>query len=894
MEFASKEFTRSLILRSLDNNSYELAHDSLAKKIAARRPTQRRQIPIVEGNPYKGLVHFGEEDARLFFGRTESIDRIMSILKIQGLVVVSGVSGIGKSSLVTAGVIPRLRKEGFESIETIRVGEHPMTVLQYAIDSIIESKTSSKKAVLFVDQFEELITVTVNEGRSSRSEEFLIALRNLLEAPGSVDPRLSDFKVKIIITVRSDFEPQFRKSVLAKYWDSGLYPISGMTVKQLELAIEKPAELAACYFEPFELINTIAQQVADRPGSLPLLSVALAAMFEASLPSRIITREIYNRIGVFGALELHAERIYMRLPDDRDREILRMIMLRMVSGSGNDVANGLNREDLQFEDSEEMERTRRVLNLLLEERLLVLREELGVQYLQPVHEALLRSWGRLSYWINEEFGKENILFRENLTLAATEWLKKGEQQKYLWTDERRAVQLKYFVSAWRFLLNSRERYFAEESLKGREAEQRKLSRRRVILGYAAAFAVSVLTTMTVYLTIYYREASTAAFQQRILRDIAERRADSLKIKEEETRAYAIRAREAEQRAIDQANAATTAQQNEAYQRRLAENALQHATQARDSAIDERNKSLDLTNRLRLAADTIEARRRIADSVRYVAIRYADEARAQKAKAELLYEESQETVRRLGDLTKNVLVPFIPDNFKTPTPKFYYRHVERLTSDEYVPVREGDIKLGAYGKYNNGYFYVQGNLEDDGIALEVIDSLYSEEYSWWSSFRLGGEAAEISIKYSTTIDSAFLAFTAPRGTTTFSYFKEIRVRSIKNLDVIAAHILSGFQQHKWDRDMLVVTEVLQPDQGALLMATQGRDLTQRFLLAPNTPVNIEKWSKREELPLQSMTMLDDNDNARGNGSSLIFTLPPKSTIAIRTLGISNAFKTRGFK
>jgi hypothetical protein len=70
-------------------------------------------------SPYRGLVAFEERDAALFFGREAAAAQVLEMMSRRlegpGLVVVSGVSGAGKSSLLRAGVIPRLRAEGLVS-----------------------------------------------------------------------------------------------------------------------------------------------------------------------------------------------------------------------------------------------------------------------------------------------------------------------------------------------------------------------------------------------------------------------------------------------------------------------------------------------------------------------------------------------------------------------------------------------------------------------------------------------------------------------------------------------------------------------------------------------------------------------------------------------------------
>ena len=73
-------------------------------------------LGAVTGSPYRGLAAFGEADAALFFGREAAtgqvLERMSRHLAGTGLLMVSGVSGAGKSSLLRAGVLPRIREAG--------------------------------------------------------------------------------------------------------------------------------------------------------------------------------------------------------------------------------------------------------------------------------------------------------------------------------------------------------------------------------------------------------------------------------------------------------------------------------------------------------------------------------------------------------------------------------------------------------------------------------------------------------------------------------------------------------------------------------------------------------------------------------------------------------------
>ena len=84
---------------------------------------------LVPENPYRGLESFTAKDTSLFFGRDRDIRELASRVRRQPVVVVVGPSGVGKSSLVQAGLIPALRRDQCWSTTVIRPGQDPWTRL---------------------------------------------------------------------------------------------------------------------------------------------------------------------------------------------------------------------------------------------------------------------------------------------------------------------------------------------------------------------------------------------------------------------------------------------------------------------------------------------------------------------------------------------------------------------------------------------------------------------------------------------------------------------------------------------------------------------------------------------------------------------------------------------
>ncbi|WP_454064311.1 nSTAND1 domain-containing NTPase [Candidatus Nitrospira salsa] len=149
-----------------------------------------------KGSPYPGLLHFTRKYASVFFGRDADIREILDRLRSpEGrFMIISGDSGVGKSSVVDAGILPQLEENGLsvdESCATVRMvpsqTAHPFTSLMAGLGSmasraglspdaiandlaqdpsklmgylrsIIKDGTARQHLVLFIDQMEELFT----------------------------------------------------------------------------------------------------------------------------------------------------------------------------------------------------------------------------------------------------------------------------------------------------------------------------------------------------------------------------------------------------------------------------------------------------------------------------------------------------------------------------------------------------------------------------------------------------------------------------------------------------------------------------------------------------------------------------------------------------------------
>jgi hypothetical protein len=105
-------------------------------------PDLQRHLDSVRASicPYRGLLHFREEDAPFFFGREAAIDKLLETVKRHPFVAVVGASGSGKSSVVRAGLVPKLRSDRNTAWETVILvpTDQPLKALARAFLPLLE------------------------------------------------------------------------------------------------------------------------------------------------------------------------------------------------------------------------------------------------------------------------------------------------------------------------------------------------------------------------------------------------------------------------------------------------------------------------------------------------------------------------------------------------------------------------------------------------------------------------------------------------------------------------------------------------------------------------------------------------------------------------------------
>ncbi|MFI2430774.1 AAA family ATPase [Streptomyces sp. NPDC018693] len=401
--------------------------------------------------PYPGLDAFGEDEAPVYFGREAQAVELTRRLHTTAtrpadrFLLLVGASGSGKSSLVRAGVMPRLRERRWTVVPAFAPGPNPLGALAGALAALADGQESAsavlrrlrhgpdalhaelsrlrggrfRRVLLVVDQFEELVTLAGERERA----QFLEALQTCVE---------QDPAIRVLATLRVDLLGRLLGTGHAELFQQPVV-IGSLGRAQLAEVVERPGALVGLGFEP-GVVDTIVSETGT-DDALPLLAYLLQELYFAAGPGETVTEELYRRLGgVSGALARQADITVTGLGTGIGIGSVLRVLLRFVTVDGQDVA----RRKVPL--SELDERDRHVVDAFVEARLLrtdVSGDDSSTSrepYAQVTHEALFRQWAPLRQEV--EARAERLRERAELERWAADWERAGRSDDYLLTGER--------------------------------------------------------------------------------------------------------------------------------------------------------------------------------------------------------------------------------------------------------------------------------------------------------------------------------------------------------------------------------------------------------------------------------------------------------------------------
>jgi len=491
-------------------------------KIRLPESTVNDKIPAIipqwkEGSPFRGLSVFNFEHSPVFFGRTKAVSEIIDALRIQAasekaFILILGMSGGGKSSLVRAGVLPMLTQPGviegvglwrraimkpgdssgdlFDGLAACLLQENALPELgadrtdfkelakilretpkaavplfkgglSQAASEMAKSEKLKEhptaRLMLVVDQMEEMFSL---ESITHEERKMFIEALDALSRSG---------RVWVIATLRSDFYPRTTEleRLVALKEGSGQYDLLAPTPAEIGQMIRQPAQAAGLYFEEDTSTNeglddVLRDAAAKNPGALPLLEFTLEELYKQRTDDGMLTYEAYKKLGgVEGALAQRAEEVFGGL-EPRVQKVMDVELHSLIS-IGVDDAEKISRKYAPLEMVTATPETKVFVEAFVKARLFTtdLAAD-GSAIVNIAHEALLQHWPRLQDWI--EKNRESLRIHARINAAASRWENENRSREFLLSAGKQVSEAEELVKNKHIELTDTEKAFIYASI----------------------------------------------------------------------------------------------------------------------------------------------------------------------------------------------------------------------------------------------------------------------------------------------------------------------------------------------------------------------------------------------------------------------------------------------
>jgi len=315
-------------------------------------PTDRNEAPAISSSPvsltsasekiphrpYKFLDYYTEQDAELFFGRAPEVETICSQILAHRTFILHGRSGVGKSSIVRAGLLPRLKAQGHQ-VFVIRSFTDPLQQMFNCLLSLIDSDsrfvtlpelihrfgatTPNRFIIFFLDQFEEFFSLMPEATR----QQFLVALCDLCSN--------ESLPLRLVFALREDLLAEMSQLKIALpeifYHE---FRLKRLSRKQAALAIIGPAETMNCHYET-ALVNRLLDDLGEPDGiDPPQLQIVCDQLYDTRDANGLLTLAAYERLGAAEKIIAgYLERVLQRF-NPADLQAAKEILKTLISPEG--------------------------------------------------------------------------------------------------------------------------------------------------------------------------------------------------------------------------------------------------------------------------------------------------------------------------------------------------------------------------------------------------------------------------------------------------------------------------------------------------------------------------------------------------------------------------------
>ncbi|MFT7276710.1 MAG: DNA-binding winged helix-turn-helix (wHTH) protein [Gammaproteobacteria bacterium] len=459
------------------------------------------------GSPFLGLSAYNPSDTHLFFGRNQSIETLLNRISSQvkfgrAFCLILGPSGTGKSSLVNAGILPKLLDErGYNGIGVVSYSQLDFAdvhknrlfldlasvLLDWDINAQpvfegLSAQTLAEQLELAIDGVINAIQVALSKASTQLKTPqlflFIDRLEVLLSSPIfssetrshflSVIERLATSKTVIVFSAcRNDFYPLVveQPSLMAGKAHGAHYDLTPPNRQELQQIIRLPALTANLTFSNDPQTQTPLDEIlcadtANNPDALPMLQYTLQELYLQRSDNNELLHSVYTKLGgIEGAIGKKAEDIFIDLGNEQQQQLKSVLsQLITLNPDGKTITSRAARWQTLTNTSQ-----KELVQAMVDSRLFVSHLQNQEACFSLAHEALLRQWPRAKQWINDH--KDALAIKSRLQHQAQNWIDEGKSSAYLLAPGKPLQEAQLLLNDKLFKLDDNEHALIKSSVK---------------------------------------------------------------------------------------------------------------------------------------------------------------------------------------------------------------------------------------------------------------------------------------------------------------------------------------------------------------------------------------------------------------------------------------------
>ena len=500
------------------------------------------------GSPFLGLSAYNPTDTHLFFGRNHAISKLLESVSNQvtlqrAFCLILGPSGTGKSSLVNAGILPKLLDErGYNGIRVMSytqldfadVAENRLyldlasAMLDWDINDIpvftgLSAQTLAQQLEHDIDNVVSGLKNTIENTQTAAKTPqlflFIDRLEVLLSSPLfsndtrghflSVIERLATSKAVIVFSAcRNDFYPLVveQPSLMAGKAHGAHYDLTPPNRHELQQIIRLPALTANLTFSQDPNTKTPLDEIlcadtANNPDALPMLQYTLQELYLQRSDNNELLHSVYEKLGgIEGAIGKKAEEVFIGLSQAQQQQLKSVLsQLVTLNPDGKTITSRAARLQALTNTSQ-----KELVQAMVDSRLFVSHLQNQEAYFSLAHEALLRQWPRAKQWINDH--KDALAIKSRLHHHTQQWLNEHKSNAYLLAPGKPLQEAVTLLNDNIFKLDDDERALITSSLKH--------SKTKTTIKRGTVALLCLLTCVALFMSVTSFQAQQLAQQKR--------------------------------------------------------------------------------------------------------------------------------------------------------------------------------------------------------------------------------------------------------------------------------------------------------------------------------------------------------------------------------------------